>query len=150
MIRRATRSDLSAVQELVMDFLSNTAYNEHVSSVDPEHIKKLLYAVLNVGYVWLYETKDYEPAGVLIAVVEPNVWIPTKTSLREIIWYVKPEYRTSPSAAKLFLEFCREGEKLLVSKTIQGYFTTRMSSTTSYDLSKRGFREVETLFLKDM
>lgn len=150
MIHRATRADLAAVHELVMEFLTMTAYNEHVGSVDPEHIKKLLYTVINVGYVWLYRTKDNMPGGVLVAVVEPNIWIPTKTSLREIVWYVKPELRTNPSAAKLFLEFCREGDKLLVSKKIEGYFTTRMSSTTNYDLSKRGFREVETLFLKDM
>ena len=62
---------------------------------------------------------------------------------------MREEYRRTPAGGRLFIEFCRHGEELLLNKQIDGYFTTRMNSTASYDLEKRGFREVERLFLRD-
>lgn len=147
-IRLATRADLEVVTNLVVEFLQTTTYKEHIQELDIKHITKLAYAVIQVGRVWLYEV-DKVAVGLLMAVMEQNVWIQSKQSLRELVWYVREEFRGSPTAAKLFIEFCREGEKLLNNGQIDGYFTTRMSSTTNYDLSKRGFREVERLFLKD-
>lgn len=148
MIRTATQSDISRIYALITEFLENTAYTEHSGQPDEQHLKKLVYASLHMGKIWLYEEEN-QPQGLLIAIKEQNLWMPDKTSLRELVWYVRPEYRHKPSAAKLFLEFCREGEKMLNNKEINGYFTTRMSTTTDYDLTKRGFREVERLFLKD-
>lgn len=148
MIRLATRSDINRIYDLVIEFLLNTAYTEHSLEPDEQHLKKLVYAALHLGKIWLYED-DNQAQGLLIAIKEQNLWMPNKTSLRELVWYVRPDYRHKPSAARLFVEFCHEGEKMLNNKEIDGYFTTRMSTTTDYDLTKRGFREVERLFLKD-
>lgn len=147
-IRRATRTDLEIVSQLVIEFLQSTAYQQHIPEIDNKHIVKMCYAVLQVGLVWLYEYEGVV-VGLLIAVKEQNAWIPTKTSLRELVWYVREEYRKTPSAGKLFIEFCRTAEQMLVNKEIDGYFTTRMATTANYDLTKRGFREVERLFLRD-
>jgi len=38
---------------------------------------------------------------------------------------------------------------LLDNNEIQGYFTTRMTSTVDYDLERRGFRLTEKLYIKD-
>ncbi len=148
MIRVATRSDLNVIHELVMEFLTATSYSQHTEDIDPQHIKKLCYAVLQMGKVWLYDVEGIS-VGLLIAVKEQNIWMPAKTSLRELVWYVREEYRRSPGSGRLFIEFCREGERLLLHNEIDGYFTTRMATTGDYDLTKRGFREVERLFLKD-
>jgi hypothetical protein len=148
MIRLATASDISGIYDLISEFLQNTAYTEHSTELNEQHLKKLVYASLHLGKIWLYE-EDSQAQGLLIAIKEQNLWMPDKHSLRELVWYVRPQYRHKPSAARLFVEFCREGEKMLNNKEINGYFTTRMSTTTDYDLTKRGFREVERLFLKD-
>jgi len=149
MIRIATRSDLPTVVSLIVDFLTDaTAYGKHTDAIDVEHIKKMSHSIISVGRVWLFEINNVA-VGLLAAVLEQNIWIPSKHSYREIVWYVKPEFRRNPSAAKLFLEFCREGERLLEQGKIEGFFTTRMATTSEYDLVKRGFREVERLFLRD-
>ena len=148
MIRLATRSDLDTIYELVLEFLLHTAYAKHTEAVDHAHIKRLCYAILKTGTIWLYEHQDVV-VGLLIGVREQNIWMPDKVSFRELVWYVREEYRRTPAAGRLFIEFCREGERLLLNKDIDGYFTTRMSSTANYDLEKRGFREVERLFLRD-
>jgi hypothetical protein len=65
------------------------------------------------------------------------------------VWYVKPEYRGTPGAAKLFLAFQKTADEMLLNKQIQGYFVTRMETTSAVDLIKRGFRPVERLYIKD-
>ena len=148
MIRLATRTDLPLVTDLILEFLTDTAYNKHTDNIDHNHIKQLAYAILHQGYIWLYFNGEVA-VGILVAVKEQNIWMPKKLSLREMIWYVRPEYRRTLGAGRLFIEFCKQGDLLIEQGKIQGYFTTRMTSTTDYDLESRGFRLTEKLYLKD-
>lgn len=149
MIRLADRGDLNRVADIIVEFLADTSYTEHTEgNVNIQYIRRLVFNILTVGYVWLWEQDD-EVLGLLAAVKEPNVWIPSKTSLRELVWYVRPEHRGSASAGKLFVKFCQTAEALKEAGHIQGYFTTRMGTTADYDLESRGFRLTEKLYLKD-
>ncbi len=148
MIRLADRSDLNRVSDLMCEFLGETSYSAHTASIDSEHIRKLVFNILLLGYVWLYEV-DGELVGLLAAVKEANMWMPSKTSLRELVWYVKPAHRTSAGAGRLFVKFNQQGERMFAAGEIDGYFTTRMGTTADYDLESRGFRLVEKLYLKD-
>lgn len=149
MIRLAGRGDLNSVTHLLVEFLSSTSYNSHTQGVDREHIKRLAYSILYSGYTWLL-FDGTTAVGILIAVKEKNIWMPVRTSLRELVWYVDKEHRGSVGAGRLFVEFCKKGDELLEQGQIQGYFTTRMSTTTDYDLERRGFRLTEKLYLKDI
>jgi hypothetical protein len=62
---------------------------------------------------------------------------------------VREEYRGTLGAGRLFIKFCEQAEKLLNNNEIQGYFTTRMTTTRDYDLESRGFRLTEKLYIKD-
>lgn len=148
MIRLATRSDLNVVTDLLTEFLLETSYDKHLDEIDNDHIKKLVFSVLQHGYIWLYYNGEIA-VGLLVAVKEQNIWMPTKTSLRELVWFVRQEYRGTVGAGRLFIEFCQQAERLLNNGSIQGYFTTRMTTTQDYDLESRGFRLTEKLYLKD-
>lgn len=148
MIRTANRSDINAITELIEEFLTETSYANHCGAVDHEYIKRLVYAVLKTNYVWLLCDKEIV-VGCLIAVKEQNIWMPSKISLREMLWYVKEPYRKTIGAGRLFVKFCELGDELMEQGLIDGYFTTRMTSTTDYDLESRGFRLTEKLYLKD-
>lgn len=148
MIRLATRADLNTVTDLLVEFLTHTAYNKHTAVIDREHLTKIVFSVLHSGYIWLYFNGEVA-VGMLIAVREQNIWMPTKSSLREMVWYVRDEYRKTIGGGRLFIKFCEQGEQLMREKKIDGYFTTRMSSTQDYDLESRGFRLTEKLYLKD-
>lgn len=148
MIRLATRSDLNLVTDLLVEFLTSTSYNKHTDEIDITHIKRLVFSVIHHGYIWLYFNGEVA-VGLLVAVKEQNIWMPNKTSLRELVWYVRQEYRGTVGAGRLFIEFCQQAERLLNNGSIQGYFTTRMTTTEDYDLESRGFRLTEKLYLKD-
>jgi hypothetical protein len=148
MIRLATRADLNIVTDLIVEFLTQTAYNKHTEVIDRQHLAKIAFSVLHSGYIWLYFNGEVA-VGLLIAVKEQNMWMPNKASLREMVWYVREEYRKTIGAGRLFIKFCEQGEQLMLEKKIDGYLTTRMSSTQDYDLESRGFRLTEKLYLKD-
>jgi len=148
MIRLATRSDLNTVTNLLLEFLTDSSYSNHCAEPDAEHIKRLVFSVLHQGYIWIL-FDGTEAQGILVAVKEASVWMPDRYSLRELVWYVRPEYRGTVSAGRMFIKFCEQGDQLLESGDISGYFTTRMSTTADYDLERRGFRQTEKLYIKE-
>lgn len=148
MIRLATRADLETVTDLLLEFLAETSYTQHCAEPDREHIKRLVFSVLHQGYIWILFDQE-QPQGILVSVKEASVWMPNKRSLRELVWYVRPQHRGTVKAGRMFVKFCEQGDKLLGSGDISGYFTTRMSTTADYDLERRGFRQTEKLYIKE-
>ena len=149
MIRLATYQDTRIIVGLVQQFLQETSYGQAQSaSTDIEHLCKLTWTFQQHGYIWLAFVDD-QPVGLLIAIKQPNMWLPQAQELREIVWYIQPEHRTSSIGGKLFLQYCRQGEELLKSGKIDGYFTTRMTTTDSINYERRGFRLTESTYIKE-
>ena len=149
MIRLATNKDTLIAVDLLREFLRETSYSQaEAASNNLEHLCKLAWTFQQYGYIWLAFNKD-EPVGILMSVKEPNMWLPSAKELREIVWYVKPEHRTNSIGGRLFLAYCKKGEELLKSGEIQGYFTTRMTTTDSIDYESRGFRQTEVTYIKE-
>lgn len=149
MIRLSTNQDTMIIVGLLREFLSETSYQQaEAAGKNLEHLCKLVWTFQQYGYIWLAFVED-EPVGVLMSVKEPNMWLPTAKELREIVWYVKPEHRRSTIGGKLFLHYCQKGEELLKSGDIQGYFTTRMTTTDAIDYESRGFRQTEVTYIKE-
>lgn len=149
MIRLATHDDTYLVTGLLKQFLNETSYDLAVeASNNLEHLCKLTWMTLQYGYIWL-AIVDEEPVGLLMAIKEPNMWMPKAHELKEIVWFVVPRYRTHSIGGKLFLNYCRKGEELLKSGAIKGYFTTKMTTTDTIDYEGRGFRKTEETYLKE-
>lgn len=149
MIRLATTNDTLTVVDLLRDFLQATSYNQAIEAgKNFEHLCKIVWMTLQHGYIWLAYV-DEKPAGVLLAIKEPNIWLPTAHELKELVWFVRSEYRKNSIGGKLFLNFCKKGEELLKSGEIQGYFTTKMTTTDTIDYERRGFRQTEVTYIKE-
>ena len=149
MIRLATTNDTLTIVNLLKSFLQETSYSQAVeASQDFEHLCKVTWITLQHGYIWLAYV-DELPVGLLMAVKEPNLWLPKAKELKELVWYIRPEYRKNSIGGKLFLKFCKTGEELLKSGEIQGYFTTKMTTTDTIDYESRGFRQTEVTYIKE-
>lgn len=149
MIRLADYKDAREAVELLKKFLQETSYQQGpAASKNTEHLAKLVWSAQQYGYIWL-AWRESEPVGILMAIKEPNMWMPEARELRELVWYVVPEHRKSTIGGKLFLAYCKKAEELLSERKIQGYFTTRMATTDAVDLSRRGFRLAESTFIKE-
>jgi hypothetical protein len=150
MIKQAhTLMDARHVIKMMQQFLNETSYNQAAeASKDVEHLGRLAFTFINSGYVWLAFDGE-EPVGLLAAIMEPNMWNPKIRQMRELIWYVVPEKRTSTIGGRLFKQYCLKGEELKSQGKINVYFTSMMSSTQSCDLESRGFRCTEKTYIKE-
>lgn len=149
MIRSADNKDTRIIVELLREFLTETSYSQsHEAVNDLEHLCKITWTVQQHGYIWLAFIDD-KPVGLLMALKQPNMWLPRARELRELVWFVKEEHRSSSIGGRLFLEFQRKGDQLLNQGLIDGYFTTRMTTTDTIDFSRRGFRLVEQTYMKE-
>jgi hypothetical protein len=145
----SSQQDLDKAVELLEQFLLETVYKDHTTgNINAMHLGRLVHLVMHGHYAWLAEI-DGEAVGLLLAVREKNLWLPTVNEMRELVWYVKPEHRSGPIAGRLFLEYCRCAEKLLEEDKIDAFFTTRMPTTEQINLERRGFKLVEQTYLKD-
>lgn len=134
---------------LLQEFLLETPYLQAPDAAhNMEHLGKIVITVMNHGFIWI-AYNDKEPVGLLMAVKEPNMWAPTCYELKELVWFVKKEHRRSTIGGRLFKTFCSCAEQLLAQGKIQGYFTTRMTTTDDIDLERRGFRLTEKTYLKE-
>lgn len=142
-------NDIQDALTLLSEFLLDTPYSQaEAAARDREHLGRLAYTIHNRGFIWLAYI-DKEPVGILMASIEPTMWLPQIKHMREVVWYVKSSHRQSSIGGRLFAEYCRKGEELIDNGTIEGYFTTRMTTTDNINLEKRGFRLVEQTYLKE-
>lgn len=149
MIRLANHEDTKITVALLREFLKETTYKQaELAAQNLEHLCKIVWMAQQTGYIWLAFV-DEEPAGLLIALKEPNVWLPQARELREFVWFVLPKYRKTSIGGKLFIKYCQKAEELLKSGSIQHYFTTKMTTTDHIDYEARGFRKTEETFLKE-
>jgi hypothetical protein len=150
MIKQAhTLMDARHIITLMGQFLNETSYDKAAeASKDIEHLGKLAFTFIQNGYVWL-AFKEEEPVGILVAIKEPNLWAPKNIQLRELVWYVVPPHRKTSLGGRLFAKYCETAELLIEKEEIDGYFTTRMSTTDPVGLERRGFKLKESTYLKE-
>ena len=149
MVRSTDYKDTRIISDLLVDFLQETAYDQAPDAAqNQEHIFKIIWTVHQYGKIWIAESEGV-PAGLLMAVIEPNFWYPRIKEMRELVWYVRPEYRNGMIGGRLFKTYCDYAESLKQKGTIAGYWTTRMRTTQDQSLDRRGFRLKELTYLKD-
>jgi len=81
--------------------------------------------------------------SVLIAQIHCDPWLPQIRTLREVAWWVEPEYRQSSMAGRLLKEYVKLGKKLKEAGHINNFVLTMLSNSPDLKLEKRGWREVE-------
>lgn len=141
----AARDAISLLQE----FLQETSYKQSAqASKNIEHLGKIVFTVMNNGYIWIAYDQD-QPVGLLMAIKEPNMWFPQFRELRELVWFVKAQHRKGSVGGRLFKTFCDCADQLMEQNQIDGYFTTRMTTTDSINMERRGFHLKEMTYLKE-
>ncbi len=149
MIRLAEDKDTDQLVKLMLAFASESS----VAGYGPDefnipHLKTVLKAVRDNGRVWVAE-RDQQIVGYLMCLVEMDIWNPKVKRLRELLWYVDPEYRDTTIGGRLFATYCRYGDQLLKSKQIAGYSISLLDSSPDLELAERGWRAVETHWIKE-
>ena len=146
MIRRLQRADYPSVYELLLEFSLSTGTDHTQRNYDYEYIRQLLLRSEISGESFVAEI-NAEIQGTILSVCVPDLWQPRALWLREIAWYVRPNYRHTSIGARLFKEYKKAAEKRKELGQIQGFTISKLANSPDFKYEKQGFRFVESTYM---
>lgn len=147
-VRKAERTDFYMVMKLFQDF-ANAAPVEyyHNPKYNANHIYKRFDYVRMAG-VMLVAEQDEKIVGFLMASPVDDTWLADTITMRELAWWVDPEYRSTSAGGRLFIEYQNHCEQLLQAGCIVGYTMTMLEQSPSINLEKRGMDKIENIYMR--
>lgn len=148
MIRYATRQDIPSIIEMIregskeMTILGLANNNLH----DQKHIENLLFNIIvGRGFILI----DEKLRGMLISIIVPNLWCPKFLELRQLGWWVNPEYRNKTLSGKLWIEFEKKATEFLDSGRVNAVYVSYRNKEKNINFIKHGFKPLETIFFRE-
>ena len=148
MIREASKFDLDECVEMMRKYASESPIFKLRESAfhDSHYVRHFLFSLIS-GRCFIFVESHYR--GMLAAIVTPNIWCPGVNEVKELAWWVHPEYRNGTIGGKLFLAYKRKAEGLIKQGRAQVMTVSLMSSSPSIDLEGRGFKRIEATYCKE-
>ena len=149
MIRPATVKDLDQLLELLKAFASASlvSYSDWTEQ-DLSSARLRLTTMMLHHYLMVAEKED-KIIGAIGAMREQDPWIHSRTRMRELFWWVDPEYRKSRLSAELFVRWQGDVERWLEKDMVDSVSLSIQPGSSDIDLSRRGWRCVEQHWIKD-
>jgi len=147
MIRKINRFDYDTLCELMIKFAHEsglTSYNK--DDYNYEYAKNLLLRCEKTG-VSLVSEDAGKITGMILSVRVPDVFIPEIIRLRELAWWVDPEYRSTTTGARLFHEYRQQADEMIQENKITGYTITKLATSPDFDYERRGFKFIEATYM---
>tara|TARA_R110001606_G_scaffold132904_1_gene268899 strand:- start:339 stop:797 length:459 start_codon:yes stop_codon:yes gene_type:complete len=148
MIRHADLKDFDRIMEMMVNF-ANHAPVEALN--DPHYnirrIQHLLSSILANGCIIVATDSDDVIQGMIIAMIQDDIWLPHVKTLKEVAWWVEEDYRHTSMGYKLLLEYIKFGKQLKDLGSIMNFTLTNMSISPDFDLEKRGWKNIETNYV---
>lgn len=147
-VRGAQFDDYEAIKRFMIAFANANPFKGlHQPEHNDTYANRLIDKIRKQG-VALVAEQDGEIIGMLLAMINGDMWLPEVKTLREIAWWVDPEYRGSSAGGKLLAEYNRIGELMVEKDIISAYTITTLGMSDHLNLQKRGWHAIETNFVK--
>ena len=99
-IRNANKFDLPHILDMLRGFRNATPIDMMRECDNEEYINKLYHHVILGGGIALIAENE-KPFGMIIGVKDHNIWDPEIKVLRELVYWVEPEYRGTSAGYRL-------------------------------------------------
>jgi hypothetical protein len=143
-IRHGNKFDVNNILHMVKEFVMESQLSDSIKqNLDNEYINKLYHHLILGGGLMLVVEHENELIGMIAGIKSPNIWNQTDQSLREILFYIKPEHRKGRVAYKLLTEYNKSAQELLDNKKISNYTMTKNQYTDQIDYSRFGYNKIE-------
>jgi len=145
-VRLANKFDLPVVLDMLRNFRNHTPIDIMRECNNEEYINKLFHHVILGGGVALI-AEDKDVAGMIIGVKDQNVWDPEVKVLRELVYWVEPQYRGSTAGYKLLLRYNKLAQELVDEQKINMYTMTKMVNSPDLDFTRFGYKKTEEVWV---
>jgi len=147
-VRGAGFDDYEAIKRFMIAFANANPFKGlHQPDYNDTYANRLIDSIRKQG-VALVAEKDGEIVGMLLAMINGDLWLPEVKTMRELAWWVDPEHRGTSAGAKLLAEYNRIGDVMVEKDIISAYTITTLGMGDHLNLEKRGWHAIETNFVK--
>jgi hypothetical protein len=100
-------------------------------------------ALVGGGIALVALDNQVRPIGMIIGLIEQNIWDQNIYALRELCFWVEPEHRNTSAGYRLLHEYTRLAKQLVNSGRITMFTMTKMTNSPDLKLQKFGYEKVE-------
>lgn len=145
-IRLANKFDLPHIIKMLKHFRNETPIKLMSECDNENYINKLYHAILIGKGVALIAEKDV-PVGMIMGIIDNNIWDPDLFVLKELVYWVEPIHRNSTAGYRLLKKYNELAQELVDNKRISMYTMTKMTNSPDLDFSKFGYRKTEEVWV---
>lgn len=146
MIRTANKFDLPHIIKMLKHFREQTPIDIMRDCNDEQYINKLYHHIILGGGLALVAEMD-QPIGMIIGIKDQNIWDPQLRILRELVYWVEPEYRNTSAGYRLLKEYNTQAELLREQGKIKLYTMTKMTNSPDIDFTRFGYTKTEEVWV---
>lgn len=146
-VRLANKFDFPIVADMLRNFRNHTPIELMRECDNEEYINQLFHHIILGGGIALIAEKDNSIAGMIIGVKDQSIWDPNVKVLRELVYWVEPEYRGTSAGYKLLLQYNKLAKELVDEKKINMYTMTKMVNSPDLDFTKFGYKKTEEVWV---
>lgn len=148
MIRAAAPRDIEQCLNLLVEFANASVYDytqwQEEDLVQSRHI---LFGLIKSEYLKVIDL-DGKLVGMIGAKREQDPWLRNRKRIRELFWWVQPEYRSTRWSVALFKEWQTDTDRWLAQGLAHQVSLSTQPEGSKIDLNKRGWKCVEEHWIK--
>lgn len=141
--RLANKHDLPRVIEMLKRFREQTPIELMRGINDEAYITQLYTVLINGGGLIIIAEENNQVAGMCLGMIDGTIWDPKLLVLRELVYWVEPEYRGGTAGYKLLKRYSDEADNLLDQNRIKLYTISKLVNSPDLDYGRFGFRKIE-------
>ena len=147
MIRQANKYDIDNIIEMLKNYRDADTSGLVNKANDREYIVSILSQIIaGLGVILIAEKE--KPVGLLIAIINLNIWNPDTVELHELAYWVEPEARNGTIGYRLLKAYCDYGDQLKQEGRINFYTISKMIESPDIKYHKFGFNKLEETWIK--
>lgn len=147
-IRPANANDLNEVITLLEHFAESAQLDyKQWSNRDLQNARQRIFDLIKNHYLIVADTGS-QLVGMIGAQLEFDPWISKRRRLRELFWWMEPDFRQTRISAKLFAQWQSDSDRYLAKGIVDQVSLSLQPGISQVDLSRRGWRCVEEHWVK--
>jgi len=148
MIRTAQAQDIEQCLELLIKFANASVYDYSCwQEEDKNNARLMLLNLIKSEYLKVAVDNNLI-VGMIGAQREQDPWLRNRRRIRELFWWVEPEYRSTRLSMALFQQWQKDSDNWIKQKIADQVSLSTQPGGGKIGLNKRGWQCVEQHWIK--
>jgi len=142
-IELANKFDIPRLIEMLKNYRDNSPVDRFKMIQDEQHIQKILtHIILGRGLI-VVAREEQLIVGMVVSFIDQNMWDNNLLVLKEMAYWVEPEYRGSSAGYKLLSKYNEMAQELKNDGRINMWTISKMITSPDLDYQRFGYRKIE-------